>query len=92
MGGVDLYNLQVLRYNMSIRSKKWWLPIFAWSLNSALVNSHLFYRGIMGVTTDLLTFSRIVAQYLMQKFGTKPLSHGRKFLLAPTVQDQARFY
>uniref|UniRef100_A0A674BM32 PiggyBac transposable element-derived protein domain-containing protein n=1 Tax=Salmo trutta TaxID=8032 RepID=A0A674BM32_SALTR len=35
MGGVDLHDLQVSRYHISIRSKKWWWPIFAWSLNMA---------------------------------------------------------
>ncbi|KAJ8376175.1 hypothetical protein SKAU_G00067550 [Synaphobranchus kaupii] len=81
----------VSRYHISIRSKKWWWPIFAWSLNSALVNSHCFYRDVMGGTIDLLTFSRIVAQSLMQRFGTKPLSHRRRSLLAATVEDQARY-
>lgn len=59
MSGVDLHDLQVSRYHMSIRSKKWWWPIFAWSLNSALVNSHFFYRDLMGGTIDLLSFSRV---------------------------------
>ncbi|XP_061089026.1 CD109 antigen-like [Conger conger] len=90
MGGVDLHDLQVSRYHISIRSKKWWWPIFAWSLNSALVNSHLFYRDVMGGTIDLLTFSRILAQSLVQRFGTKPLSHGRRSRLAATVKDQLK--
>lgn len=91
MGGVDLHDLQVSRYHISIRSKKWWWPILAWSLNSALVNRHFFYRDVMGGMIDLLTFSRIVAQSLMQMFGKKPLSHGRRSLLAATVEDQARY-
>uniref|UniRef100_A0A8C6THS4 PiggyBac transposable element-derived protein domain-containing protein n=1 Tax=Neogobius melanostomus TaxID=47308 RepID=A0A8C6THS4_9GOBI len=91
MGGVDLHDQQASRYSITIRSKKWWWPIFAWSLNSALVNSFYFYRDVMGGTIDLLTFSRVVAQSLMQKFGTKPLSHGRRSLLAASVQDQARY-
>jgi hypothetical protein len=89
--GDELHNLQVSRYLISIRTKKWWWPIFAWSLNSALVNSHLFYRDVMGGTINLVTFSLIVAQSHMQKFGTKPLSHGRRSLLAATVEDQARY-
>uniref|UniRef100_A0A667X9S4 PiggyBac transposable element-derived protein domain-containing protein n=1 Tax=Myripristis murdjan TaxID=586833 RepID=A0A667X9S4_9TELE len=91
MGGVDLHDLQVSRYYISVRSKKWWWPIFAWSLNSALVNAHLFYRDVIGGTIDLLTFSRIVSQSLLKKFGTKPLSHGRRSLLSATVEDQARY-
>ncbi|CDQ61385.1 unnamed protein product [Oncorhynchus mykiss] len=44
----------------------------------------------MGGTINLLTFSWIVPQSLLQKFGTKPLSHGTRSLLAATVEDQAR--
>ncbi|TWW69316.1 Chimeric ERCC6-PGBD3 protein [Takifugu flavidus] len=91
MGGVDLHDLQVSRYHIAIRSKKWWWPIFAWSINSALVNGHLFYRDVIGGTIDLLTFSRIVSQSLLQRFGTKPLSHGRRSLLSATVENQARY-
>lgn len=78
MGGVDLHHQQVSRYHISIRSKKWWWP----SLHG-LSTVHL-WTAIMGGTIDLLTFSRIVAQSLMQKFGTKPLSQGRRSLLAAT--------
>ncbi|KAM3849818.1 piggyBac transposable element-derived protein 3-like [Diretmus argenteus] len=91
IGGVDLHDQQVSRYSISIRSKKWWWPIFAWTLNSALVNAHLFYRDVMGGTIDLLAFQRIVAQSLMQRFGTKPLSHGRRSLMAASVEHQARY-
>ena len=91
MGGVDLHDQQIARYHISIRSKKWWWPIFAWSLNSALVNSHIFYQDVIGGTIDLLTFSRIVAQSLMQSFGMKPLSHGRRSLMAAAVEDQAKY-
>eukprot|EP00066_Takifugu_rubripes_P027785 XP_011617051.1 PREDICTED: piggyBac transposable element-derived protein 3-like [Takifugu rubripes] len=58
MGGVDLHDLQVSRYHISI---------FAWSINSALVNGHLFYRDVIGGTIDLLTFSRIVSESLLQR-------------------------
>ncbi|XP_039679083.1 piggyBac transposable element-derived protein 3-like [Perca fluviatilis] len=91
MGGVDLHDQQASRYSITIRSKKWLWPIFAWSLNSALVNSYYFYRDVMGGTIHLLTFTRVVAQSLIQRFGTKPLSHGRRSLLATTVRDQARY-
>uniref|UniRef100_A0A674C9V8 PiggyBac transposable element-derived protein domain-containing protein n=1 Tax=Salmo trutta TaxID=8032 RepID=A0A674C9V8_SALTR len=41
------------KYHISIRSKNWWWPIFAWSLNSVLVNSHFVYRDVMGGTINL---------------------------------------
>uniref|UniRef100_A0A3Q2YJ73 PiggyBac transposable element-derived protein domain-containing protein n=1 Tax=Hippocampus comes TaxID=109280 RepID=A0A3Q2YJ73_HIPCM len=36
MGGVDLRDQQVSRYSITIRSKKWWWPMFSWSLSFSL--------------------------------------------------------
>uniref|UniRef100_A0A673X5S5 PiggyBac transposable element-derived protein domain-containing protein n=1 Tax=Salmo trutta TaxID=8032 RepID=A0A673X5S5_SALTR len=88
MGGVDLHDLQDTISPAGLRSGGG--PSLH-GLNSALVNSHFFYRDVMGGAIDLLTFSWIVAQSLMQMFGTKPLSHGRRSLLAATFEDQKRY-
>ena len=32
MGGVDLFDQFVLTYHVRIRSKKWWWPFFAWTM------------------------------------------------------------
>lgn len=69
MGGVELHNWQVSKYHISIRSKKWWWPISEWSLNSTLKQLYLLQKNVMGETIDLLTFSCILAQSLLQNFG-----------------------
>ncbi|RXN29869.1 piggyBac transposable element-derived 3-like protein [Labeo rohita] len=87
MGGVDLHDLQVSRYHSTIRSKKWWWPIYAWTLHSAVVNSWLFHRDVMNGDYDLLGFQRVVAQSLLKKFGTAPKGHGRPSSMLAAVTD-----
>lgn len=60
MGGVDLHDLQVPRFHISIGFQKWWQPMFAWCLKSAPLNRHLFYRDVMGPPSTLLTSMQIV--------------------------------
>lgn len=91
MGGVDLHDLQVSRYHSTIRSKKWWWPIYAWTLHSAVVNSWLFHRDVMNGDYDLLGFQRVVAQSLLKKFGTAPKGHGRPSSMLAAVTDIHRF-
>ena len=45
MGGVDLFDQFVATYRARIRSKKWWWPFFAWSLNAAMTNAWLLYKN-----------------------------------------------
>lgn len=91
MGGVDLHDLQVSRYHCTIRSKKWWWPIYAWTLHSAVVNSWLFHRDVMDGDYDLLGFQRVVAQSLLKKFGTAPKGQGRPSSMSAAVTDISRF-
>ncbi|KAI7810638.1 putative piggyBac transposable element-derived protein 3-like [Triplophysa rosa] len=80
MGGVDLHDLQVSHYHSTIRSKKWWWPIYAWTLHN-----------VMNGDYDLLGFQRVVAQSLLKKFGTAPKGHGRPSSMSAAVTDIPRF-
>uniref|UniRef100_A0A3Q3GCJ7 PiggyBac transposable element-derived protein domain-containing protein n=1 Tax=Labrus bergylta TaxID=56723 RepID=A0A3Q3GCJ7_9LABR len=65
MGGVDLHDLQVSRFHVSIRSKKWWWPFFL-----------CYWR-----TIDLLTFSRECCSLLCKSSSIEPwkdISSGHK--------------
>ena len=41
MGGVDLFDQCVAVYRSTIRSKRWWWPIFHWGVNAARTNAWL---------------------------------------------------
>ena len=66
MGGLDLFDQFVATYRARIRSKKWWWPFFAWSLNAAMTNAWLLYKKIHGKNIPMLAFMReIVAKRLL---------------------------
>jgi hypothetical protein len=44
MGGVDRMDQNVSKYRISIRSKKWWWPVFAHLLDVTVQNAWLLYR------------------------------------------------
>ena len=44
MNGVDLTDQLRSVYNCRIRSRKWWVPLFFWLLETAIVNSYLCYK------------------------------------------------
>ena len=56
MGGVDLFDQFVSAYCVRIRSKKWWWPFFAWSINAAAVTAWRLFHKIHGNNIPLLKF------------------------------------
>ena len=44
MGGVDLCDMLLALYRMKLRSRKWYMPIFHYLLNTSLTNGWLLYR------------------------------------------------
>lgn len=69
MGGVDLLDNAVANYRINIRGKKWYVPIFLWMLDVAMVNA-------CGCKMDQLSFGREVVQTLLMKFGQPPSRPG----------------
>ena len=41
MGGVDLLDSMVAAYRVTWRKKKWWWPIYAWSLNVMVIYKYI---------------------------------------------------
>ena len=69
MGGVDLFDQFVATYRVRIRSKKWWWPFFAWSVNAAMVNAWLLYHQVKEPKIKLIDFERYVVLKLLASFG-----------------------
>ena len=44
MGGVDRMDQNLDKYRMNIRSRKWWWPLFAFTLEVAIQNAWILYR------------------------------------------------
>ena len=78
MGGVDLHDQFVASYRIRIRSKKWWWPLFNWTINSAVVNAWLMYR-MLGHDISLLQFIRECVLETITVQCTVPLLHSPVF-------------
>ena len=64
IGGVDRMDQNVGAYRISMRTKKWWWPFFAFLADCALQNAWLLYRTSPAhkrIPLDLLAFKRQVA-------------------------------
>lgn len=44
MGGVDLYHQQLAKYSIQWQSKRWWLKIFYYFIDAAIVNAYILYK------------------------------------------------
>ena len=69
MGGVDLFDARRKNYSSSRKSKKWWLRIFYFLLDTAVVNNYILYKEKGGTKSlALKEFILDVAEHLMSMF------------------------
>ena len=61
MGRVDLFDQMVASYRVQIRSKHWWWPFFAWSLNAAMTDAWLLIGKLHNNSISFLQFEREIA-------------------------------
>ena len=69
MGGVDLFVQFVSKYRVRIRSKKWWWPFFAWTVNASMANTWNFFRTVQNQKIGMLGFQREVIMTILASFG-----------------------
>ena len=81
MGGVDRLDQNVATYRISIRTKKWWWPLFSFLISATVNNAWLLYRDTETYKTDkldLLEFTRRIVNAYLQKYGSRPKSKAVK--------------
>lgn len=74
MGGVDRMDQNVGQYRISIRSKKWWWPLFAVMPDIAIQNAWLLYRmtpSYQQKKLDLLAFRREIANVYFRRYSVR---------------------
>ncbi|XP_070179144.1 piggyBac transposable element-derived protein 3-like [Littorina saxatilis] len=97
MGGVDRMDQNVDTYRVTIRTKKWWWPIFAYILDVCVQQAWLLYRHTDAATNtplDLLAVRRaIVKNYLAKAAQPPPVGrpHGHTPQLDRRVSRAVRF-
>lgn len=75
MGGVDQMDNNISNYRISMRGKKWYMPIILWLFDVAMNNAWHVARSC-GLSLDNLSFRREVVNALLAKYGTAPLRSG----------------
>ena len=96
MGGVDRMDQNIGTYRISIRSKKWWWPFFAFMPDMVMQNAWNLYRltpKYQEEPLDLLAFRRSVCKVYLMRFSQRvslgrPV--GRPLALHKRVPDAVR--
>ena len=70
MGGVDLLDNLVACYRIPYRTKKWWFPLYSWSLSTSSVNAWRLRQSIRGIKEPYLDFLRELVIEMFNKHGT----------------------
>ena len=77
MGGVDLFHSRRKTYSCSRKSKKWWLRLFYFLLDTAVVNSYILYKETPG--TKPLTLKEFVVALSENMMSAYSLRKRRTF-------------
>ena len=91
MGGVDLLDNMVSVYDISYRKKKWWFPIYTWSLNVSAVQAWRLMRHKTGKDIHYLDFIRELTCTMLESHGTPMIQGQRAIDLPPEVQNKVRY-
>lgn len=89
MGGTDRMDQNIRRIRISIRSKKWWWPLFTWGVLVTLQNSWLLYRS-KNRKVRFLDFTREVAQSLLY-LNRDPKQMFARHLQGRFLTDELRY-
>ena len=86
MGGVDLLDNLVACYRIQYRIKKWWFPIYSWSLSTSSVNAWRLRQSVRGVKEPYLDFLRELVLEMFKVHGSPPVKRN-----ATAPDDDVRF-
>lgn len=86
MGGVDRFHQLMQTYSIGWRSKRWWLKIFYYYIDAAIVNSYIMYKHNLKQTCPKtkpmshLQFRSLLATELINNYSSRqrpgPSAHG----------------
>lgn len=99
MGGTDRMDQNINLYRVSIRSKKWWWSLFAFTVDAAVCNAWYLYRcgpASKQHPLPLIEFRRQIALTYFAKYSSRvqmgrPISAGRHRPLASRLSSDVRY-
>jgi len=72
MGGVDRFDHRRSSYSVSRRSRKWWMRIFYFILDSCITNAFVLYTAVFpDIDTDMLQFRRSLFLALLDNYSSR---------------------
>ncbi len=86
MGGVDLLDNMVAVYRVPYRIKKWWFPIYTWSLSVSAVNAWRMRMKVTGKKEPFLDFLRELVIDMFTTHGTPPQFRRRPSSVSPDIR------
>jgi len=92
MAGVDRMDQNIATYRISIRSRKWWWPLFAYLIDVAMQNAWLLYRLTDSANhqpMDQLEFRRNVVNVYYKKYSLERACIGRPLGRPKTLNQRA---
>lgn len=93
MGGTDLMDSNVSSYRIGIRAKKWYWPIFTYTVDVTIQNAWTLYRKT-GRNISHLEFRRAIVQTYLTRYKNPPKASGRVSAAAASdsrVADNIRY-
>lgn len=91
MGGVDRFDQLLETYNLSWKSRRWWMRIFFYFLDASIVNSYVIYKETLLLSSphskpiSHLAFRSKLASNMIGYFSSR-----QKPGVSPSVYGQAR--
>ena len=72
MGGVDRFDHKRSSYSVSRRSRKWWMRIFYFILDSCIMNAFVLYTAVFpDIDTDMLQFRQSLFRALLDNYSSR---------------------
>ncbi|KAK9702507.1 Transposase IS4 [Popillia japonica] len=88
MGGVDRFDQLLAAYNISWKSRRWWMRIFHYCLESSMVNAYILYKTTVKESSKTIKpvshlkfrsplASQLILNYCSRKRRGPPAQYGR---------------
>ncbi|KAK4310285.1 hypothetical protein Pmani_018104 [Petrolisthes manimaculis] len=75
MGGIDKNDMLVHLYHTPMKSKRWYLKLFAYAIDVSLTNVWIMYkRDCKALAEDSMPFQSFKIQVFMSAAGSRPVS------------------
>ena len=78
-------------YRVNWRKRKWWWPLFSWSLSVQAVNAWRLKQRFTGKKEPYLKFLRDLIVCLLTQHGTKPVTARRSLEIPIHLRDNIRY-